>query len=107
MRTGHLHERDWASLRVQADLLKDALLVIDDTFMTFATMAERCRRFKGHPDGLAMVVVDDLQQLLTAEYGAAVLMALMLQTYFCLFIAMSTTTDDGTKRRSLDNHLAP
>jgi replicative DNA helicase len=71
LRTGHLHEKDWARLRLAADQLKEAPLVLDDSCYTFDALANRCRELKKTPDGLFLVIIDEFQQLLTGEFDIA------------------------------------
>ena len=68
LRTGHLHEKDWARLQLAADQLKEAALVIDDSCYTFDALANRCRELKKTPEGLFLVIIDEFQQLLTGEF---------------------------------------
>jgi replicative DNA helicase len=62
MRTGHLHEADWAKVGAAVSRLSDATVFIDDKpNLTLMDIRARARRLKKSEGDLGLVVVDYLQ----------------------------------------------
>ena len=62
MRTGHLHESDWAKVGTAVSRLSDSTIFIDDNpNLTVMDIRARARRLKKSEGDLGLVVVDYLQ----------------------------------------------